>query len=220
MTFASTVFNFVLSTMSQAGYAGVFALIALESATLPVPSEVVLPFAGYLVYLGRFNFWLVVVAATAGSLIGTLIDFEIGYRLGRPAVLRFGRYIRINEGHLLASESWFERRGPVVVLLARFVPLVRTLVAFPAGVGKMSLTKFLLYSLVGIFAWNILLIYVGLYFGRESTGIIGSLYSAFSYADIAIIGLVVVSLLLFVVAKRRKIKKGKEDTIEDRAGDH
>lgn len=194
--------------MASAGYAGVFILMVLESATLPVPSEVVLPFAGYLTYLGQLNFWAVVVVATLGSLLGTTIDFGIGYYLGRPAVLRFGRYVRLNESHLVMIESWFKRRGSFAVFALRFVPLARTLVAFPAGVGKMNVAKFLLYSSVGIFLWDLALVYVGWLFGNSSTAIISSLYQDFSYAEIVIVVVAAIVLLAYFGLRRNRGRSG------------
>ena len=129
--------------------------MVMESATVPIPSEVILPLAGYyLVYLGHLNFWLVVIVASIGSLLGTLIDYTIGYYLGRAAIVRYGRTVRLNEEHLKTAEGWFKRHGNAAVLLARFVPLIRTLIVFPAGIGEMNLAKFIGYSIVGIFAWN------------------------------------------------------------------
>src|SRR5271155_2998914 len=112
LSISGTIYNFAINLLQSSGYLGVFVLMAMESATLPVPSEVVLPFAGYyLVYLDHFDFWLVVAVASAGSLVGTLVDYAIGYYLGRAAVLRYGRLIRLNEGHLKIAERWFGRHG-------------------------------------------------------------------------------------------------------------
>lgn len=112
--------------------------MVLEGATFPIPSEVVLPFAGYLVFQGQFNYWLVVAVATAGGIAGTLIDYSIGYYLGRAAILRYGRYVWLNENHLKTSEKWFAKYGNVTVLLTKFVPLIRTLIGFPAGISEMN----------------------------------------------------------------------------------
>src|SRR5713226_3520662 len=159
--------------------------MVMESATLPVPSEVVLPLAGYWVYKGQIDFWPAVVVASLGSLVGTSIDFGIGYYLGRQAILRYGRWVRLNEHHLERGESWFTKYGNPAVLLARFVPLVRTVIAFPAGIAKMSVRKFLAFSTLGIVAWDIILIYLGEVAGQNSTLIINSLQSAFVPIEIA-----------------------------------
>ena len=129
----------------------------LEGATFPVPSEVILPFAGYLVFQGQLNYWLVVIVATVGGIIGALIDYSIGYYLGRAAILRYGRYIRLNEKHLKITEKWFAKHGNITVLLTKFVPLMRTLIGFPAGISEMKIWKFVLYSGAGIVVWNAIL---------------------------------------------------------------
>ncbi|MDA4114423.1 MAG: DedA family protein [Thaumarchaeota archaeon] len=184
--------------------------MAMESATLPIPSEVVLPLAGYyLVYLGHFNFWLVVIAASIGSLLGTLIDYAIGYYLGRAAILRYGRIIRLNEGNLKTAEGWFARHGSVTVLLARFVPLLRTLIAFPAGIAEMNLAKFVGYSIVGIFAWDAILIYVGVVSGQNYAAIVSALQTYFLPIEILAV-LVIVVVLLF--SWRRSKGKAKVST--------
>src|SRR5487761_1705449 len=180
MSLTQSLFNFIVHLMATAGYGGIFALMVLESATLPVPSEVVLPFAGYLVFQGTLNFWLVLIVASAGSLLGTLIDYAVGYYLGRAAIIRYGKYVHLGEKSLISSEKWFNKYGPITVLIARFVPLIRTLVAFPAGVAKMKISKFLAYSIVGIVIWDAALIYIGYVVGPSLNSIIAALSSSFT----------------------------------------
>src|SRR5215472_6758794 len=129
MSFSDTILSIALSLLSQWGYTGVFVLMTLEGATLPVPSEIVLPLTGYLVYQHTLDFWPAVIVASLGGLTGTIIDFSIGYYLGRPAVLKYGQKIRLNEKHLATAEKWFTKHGNAAVLFARFVPLLRTLIA-------------------------------------------------------------------------------------------
>src|SRR5437763_5680080 len=169
MSLTDTIFSFALNLLYQWNYPGVFLLMSLEGATLPVPSEIVLPLTGFLVYQGKLEFWTAVAAATLGSLLGTIVDFGIGYYLGRPAVLRYGRKIRLSEKHLMITEKWFANHGSAAVLLARFVPLLRTLIAFPAGTAKMKIGRFLAYSTVGIVVWDIILIYLGVFAGRNAS---------------------------------------------------
>ncbi len=196
------VFGFALSL--TAGYLGIFILMVMESATLPVPSEVVLPLAGYWVYKGQIEFWPAVVVASLGSLVGTSIDFGIGYYLGRQAILRYGRWIRLNEHHLERGETWFTKYGNPAVLLARFVPLVRTVIAFPAGISKMSFGKFLAFSAIGIFVWDAILIYLGEVAGQNRDLIINSLQSAFVLVEVAAAGILLVALYLFSKRKKRE----------------
>jgi len=196
------VFGFALSL--TAGYLGIFILMVMESATLPVPSEIVLPLAGYWVYKGQIEFWPAVVVASLGSLVGTSIDFGIGYYLGRQAILRYGRWIRLSEHHLERGETWFTKYGNPAVLLARFVPLVRTVIAFPAGISKMSFGKFLAFSAIGIFVWDAVLIYLGEVAGQNRDVIINSLQSAFVLVEVAAAGILLVALYVFSKRKRRE----------------
>jgi len=190
--------------MARTGYLGIFALMTMESATLPVPSEIVLPLAGYLVYQGTLEFWTAVTAASLGSLLGTMIDYELGFHLGRPGILRYGRWVRLSEHHLARSETWFTRYGNPAVLLARFVPLLRTIIAFPAGISKMNVRKFLAFSTLGIVAWDIILIYLGEVAGQNSTLIINSLESAFVPIEIAAITILLLGLYAFLRKQSEK----------------
>ena len=199
-----TIFNIALNLLSQWGYTGVFLLMTLEGATLPVPSEIVLPLTGYLVYQSRLEFWAAVAAATLGSLVGTIADFSVGYYLGRPAVLRYGRKIRLREHHLVTAEGWFARYGNMAVLLARFVPLLRTVIAFPAGIAKMKIGKFLAYSTIGIVVWDIILIYLGVLAGQNASSIISTLDAILPLIGYAVIGALILTLLFFSWRTRKK----------------
>jgi len=181
--------------------------MVLESATLPVPSEVVLPIAGWLVSKNILNFWVVVIVASIGSLIGTLIDYSIGYYLGRAAILRYGRIVRLNENHLKTTEKWFAKHGELIVLLARFVPLIRTLIAFPAGIAEMKLWKFVSFSIIGIVIWDAILIYLGVLFGQNYNSIVSTLSNAFTLVEI--LAVVVVIIVLYLWLRRKAPQKEK-----------
>ncbi|OLD13782.1 MAG: hypothetical protein AUI97_03370 [Crenarchaeota archaeon 13_1_40CM_3_52_17] len=200
------MFNFALNLLYQWNYPGVFLLMTLEGATLPVPSEIVLPLTGFLVYQGRLEFWTAVVAATLGSLVGTIVDFGIGYYLGRPAVLRYGRRIRLSEKHLMITEKWFANHGSTAVLLARFVPLLRTVIAFPAGTAKMKISKFLAYSTVGIVIWDVILIYLGVLAGQNATSIVNTLDATLPFIGYAALGGIIAVLLIL---SRRRAEKAE-----------
>jgi membrane protein DedA with SNARE-associated domain len=178
--------------------------MTLEGATLPVPSEIVLPLTGFLVYQGRLEFWTAVAAATLGSLVGTIVDFGIGYYLGRPAVLRYGRKIRLSEKHLMITERWFANHGSAAVLLARFVPLLRTLIAFPAGTAKMKIGKFLAYSTVGIVIWDIILIYLGVLAGQNASSIVATLDAILPLIGYIALGGILIVLLALSRRRGRK----------------
>ncbi len=157
----------IVSGISLGGYFGVFILMALESMIAPVPSEVVMPFAGYLVLQGKLGFWMALVASSLGSVFGSLLSYYIGFYGGRPLVLKFGRYLLLDEGHLAWTEKWFKKQGDKTIFISRFVPVVRHLISIPAGIAKMQVKKFLVYTFIGATAWNFILLYAGFKLGSH-----------------------------------------------------
>ena len=157
------------SFMTKYGYASVFALMALESASTPVPSEVVLPLAGYFVSLGSLNFWVVVVVSTAGSLVGALVDYFLAKWLGRPFVVGLLGLFRLHKNALDRAEAWFDRSAQWTVFAARFVPGLRTVISLPAGLFEMDFSRFVLMTVAGCFAWSVILVYAGVLAGSPST---------------------------------------------------
>lgn len=155
----------IVAGISLGGYFGLFILMALESMIAPVPSEVVMPFAGYLVLQGRFNFWAAVVVSGLGSIFGSLLSYYIGSYLGRPFILKFGKYLLLEEEHLQWTEKWFKRQGDKTIFISRFVPVVRHLISIPAGIARMSMQKFVIYTFVGATTWNLILLYAGFKLG-------------------------------------------------------
>ncbi|HZW85247.1 MAG TPA: DedA family protein [Nitrososphaerales archaeon] len=156
--------------MSQYGYASVFALMALESASLPIPSEVVLPLAGYFVRLGVLDFWLAVLVSTAASLFGALVDYFLAKWLGRPFVVGLLNLFRIHRDVLDRAEGWFTRSAQWTVFIARFIPGLRTAISLPAGLFEMSLVRFVVMTVAGCFAWSVILIYAGVLAGSAAGG--------------------------------------------------
>jgi membrane protein DedA with SNARE-associated domain len=146
--------------INQCSYAGVFVLMALESMIAPIPSELVMPFAGFLIYTGHFDPLAVMVASSLGSVAGSLISYGMG-RLGEPVVLRYGRYLLLNPHHLEWTKNFFNRHGGITIFIARFIPVVRHLISIPAGLARMSLIPFILYTAVGATLWNGFLTYLG-----------------------------------------------------------
>jgi len=159
--------EYILLGMSVGGYFGLFVLMALESMIAPVPSEVVMPFAGYLVLQGRFNFWIAAMVSGLGSVFGSLVSYYMGAYLGRPFVLKFGKYLLLEEEHLEWTEKWFKRQGEKTIFISRFVPVVRHLISIPAGIAKMSMQKFLVYTFAGATVWNLILLYAGFKLGEH-----------------------------------------------------
>lgn len=147
--------------INQGGYGIVFLLMALESMIAPVPSEAVMPFAGFLIYESKFTFAGAIFFSTLGSIIGSLISYFMGSIGGRPLVLKFGKYLLLDVHHLEATERFFGKYGDKTIFISRFVPVVRHLISIPAGVGKMNLLRFSLYTILGAGIWNGFLAWVG-----------------------------------------------------------
>jgi membrane protein DedA with SNARE-associated domain len=146
--------------INQCGYAGIFLLMTLESMVAPIPSELVMPFAGFLIFTGQFGLVPVVVASTLGSIMGSLLSYGMGM-LGKPVVLRYGRYLLLNVHHLEWTEKFFLRHGGKTIFISRFIPVVRHLISIPAGLARMPLIPFILYTAVGATLWNVFLTYLG-----------------------------------------------------------
>jgi membrane protein DedA with SNARE-associated domain len=194
----------VMETVSNWGYSGVFGLMILESSSLPIPSEIVLPFSGYLVSVGQLNFWLTVTVATIATIIGSLIDYYIGLK-GVEALTKrkvLGR-VMFSKNQLTFANNWFHKHGALMIFLARLVPGIRTLISFPAGAAKMPLAKFLAFTTAGCLIWNTLLIYVGYYLGANWTEVAG--ISHFSL--IAVIAALAMLIVAYFVVRRRKRRR-------------
>ena len=146
--------------INQCSYVGVFLLMTLESMVAPIPSELVMPFAGFLIFTGEFGVVPVLVASTLGSIVGSLLSYGMGM-LGKPVVLRYGRYLLLNVHHLEWTEKFFLRHGGKTIFISRFIPVVRHLISIPAGLARMPLTPFILYTAVGATLWNMFLTYLG-----------------------------------------------------------
>ncbi len=159
--------HFVTQVIGSLGYAGIVALMGIESACIPLPSEIIMPFAGYLVYTGHFNlFW----AATAGAIgcnVGSVLAYWIGAAGGRPLVERYGRWVLMSHHDLDRMTRFFEKYGTITVLLGRLLPVVRTFIAFPAGVARMPQLRFHIYTFIGSWPWCYGLAYAGMKLGEK-----------------------------------------------------
>ncbi len=159
--------HFVTQVIGSLGYAGIAALMGIESACIPLPSEIIMPFAGYLVYTGHFSlFW----AATAGAIgcnLGSVVAYWVGAAGGRPLVERYGRWVLMSHHDLDRMTRFFEKYGTITVLLGRLLPVVRTFIAFPAGVAKMPQMRFHIYTFIGSWPWCFALGLCGHETGRE-----------------------------------------------------
>lgn len=147
--------------IEKLGYLGAGFLMALESMVAPVPSELVMPFVGFLAVEGKFSVPMAILATSAGSLVGSVISYYMGYLGGRPLVMKVGRYLLLNREHLEWTERWFDRHGSWTIFVSRFIPVVRHLISIPAGLGRMRLLPFCLYTVVGATIWNTFLLVCG-----------------------------------------------------------
>jgi membrane protein DedA with SNARE-associated domain len=149
--------------LATTGYFGLVILMALESMIAPIPSEAVMPFAGFNIVEGHFTWFGVIFFSTLGSIIGSLISYYLGYWGGRPLVLKVGKYFLLDKSHLETTEKYFTKRGEITILIARFIPVVRHLISIPAGLAKMNIWKFIIYTVIGAACWNTILTIAGFY---------------------------------------------------------
>ena len=153
--------NTAVAFISATSYPGIFLLMVLESMVFPVPSEAVMPFAGFLIVDGQFTFTGVIIASTLGSIVGSLVSYAMGFYGGKPFIKRFGKFLLLDVHDLELTEKFFAKRGELTIFIARFVPVIRHLISIPAGLGKMKLGKFIIYTILGAGLWNSFLAYVG-----------------------------------------------------------
>ena len=203
------VVGWTINLISSLSYFGVILAMAIESACIPLPSEIIMPFSGYLVSTGTFNFHLVSWAGALGNLLGSLLAYYVGYYGGRPFILRFGKYILIRKEELARADRFFERWGSWAVFICRMLPIVRTFISLPAGISRMRIVPFILLTFFGSLPWCYLLTYIGRVMGENWEDIRGY----FHRFDLVIAGIL---LLLFgwwlwAYLRRRK-KKTKEDS--------
>ena len=196
--------GYITLGMSATGYFGLFVLMALESMVAPVPSEVVMPFAGYLALQGRFDFFLALLVSSLGSIFGSLLSYYIGFYGGRPFVLKYGKYLLLEREHLEWTENWFRKQGDKTIFISRFIPVVRHLISIPAGIAKMAMHKFLIYTFLGAAIWNLILLYAGFKLGEHW----GKIHDYSRELDIIFVAVVIVFFAYFVW-KHHKRKNGK-----------
>ncbi len=178
--------GFVTSTILAMGYGGIVLLMAIESACIPLPSEIIMPLAGWMVYRGVFDLWLVAIAGTIGNTLGSCIAYGVGSWGGRPFLQKYGRYLLISEHDLEIADRWFGKYGERIVFLSRLMPVVRTFISFPAGVARMPFGKFVAYSTAGAFPWVLALAYAGKLMGDNWVAVRQVLHN-FDYPILAVL---------------------------------
>jgi membrane protein DedA with SNARE-associated domain len=193
--------NSLLNTLNAMGYPGIFILMAMESSVIPVPSELVMPPAGYLAHQGQMNIWLVILMGTLGSLVGAYANYFFSHWLGRPLVLKYGKYVWITEKKFAKVESFFLKHGEISTFIGRLLPVIRHLISIPAGIAGMNHVRFSLYTLAGAGLWCTILTWIGYFIGKEQALIM-------KYSHQAVIGVIIFSAILIAVYVWRQ-KKSK-----------
>ncbi|SNR69767.1 membrane protein DedA, SNARE-associated domain [Methylobacillus rhizosphaerae] len=157
----------IISIISSMGYGGIVLLMAIESACIPLPSEIIMPFAGFLVFKGELHLWGVALAGAIGCVLGSIPAYYLGMFGGRPLVEKYGRWVLISHHDLQLADRWFEKYGDAIIFIGRLLPAVRTFIAFPAGVARMAMNKFIVYTFLGSLIWCYLLAYIGMKLGQH-----------------------------------------------------
>ncbi len=179
------------------GYVGLAFAMAIESACIPLPSELVLPLAGWMVSLGIFNFVPAVIAATIGGTLGSILANWVGALGGRPLLMRYGRYVLISPHEIEIAERWFARYGEATAFFSRLLPVVRTFISLPAGISRMSFPRFVLYTFLGSLPWSAVLVYVGMLL-QSNWETVRAFLAPFDY----VIVLVVVAAIAYFIYRR------------------
>jgi len=201
--------TYIVNIIASIGYVGIFLLMAIESACTPLPSEIVMPFSGFAAQRGELNFFMVVLAGSLGCLAGSMIAYTVGYYGGRPFLEKYGKYVFIKKHDIDLATRWFDRYGGKAVFLARLLPIVRAFISLPAGIARMDVKRFALYSFVGSVPWCLALAYVGVLLGDNWE----KLESYWVYFDV----LTVIGIITVVVYFAYKIFI-KKDKVESTVG--
>jgi membrane protein DedA with SNARE-associated domain len=159
--------SFVIAIISSTGYLGVIVLMAIESACIPLPSEIIMPFAGYLVFTGRFSLLWAATAGAIGCNVGSVLAYEIGFYGGRPLIEKYGSHVLMSRHDLDMADRFFQRFGSAAVFIGRLLPVIRTFIALPAGIARMPRLRFHLYTFVGSWPWCFALAWVGMKLGER-----------------------------------------------------
>jgi membrane protein DedA with SNARE-associated domain len=199
--------TWLVDTIGVMGYPGIVILMAMESSIIPVPSELVMAPAGYLAHEGRMSLWMAIFCGTVGSLIGSYANYFVAQYLGRPLILKYGKYVGISAHKFEMVERYFEAHGEISVFVCRLLPVLRHLISIPAGLSRMSHARFATYTAVGAGLWMIVLTYIGYFIGREKEMIAEYSHQAVLYAIVFCVALIIG----YVLVKRRQRVKQEAD---------
>jgi membrane protein DedA with SNARE-associated domain len=197
--------DWLLQTLLELGYPGIIALMAMESSILPVPSELVMPPAGYWAAKGQMSFTVALLCGVLGSIIGALANYYGAQLIGRPLILRYGKYVFLSEKNLQRSERFFAEHGEISTLIGRLFPVIRHLISIPAGLHRMPLPKFILYTGVGAAVWCAILTWIGYFLGQHEAVLRNEeIHRYVTWALLALIPLSLIVVLVYVLRRRRR----------------
>lgn len=199
MAITEVLSMFVVHVIETLGYFGVFIMMTLESACIPFPSEVIMPFASFVVQEGQLSFLGIVVIGTLGNLVGSLIAYFVGLKGGRPILEKYGKYILITEDKLDLADDIFNKYGAATVFVGRILPVIRTFISLPAGIVRMDIKKFTLYTALGCLPWTLILAYLGVILGQN-----WSVLTKYFHILDAVLVIAVVGLILYWCYKFKK----------------
>jgi membrane protein DedA with SNARE-associated domain len=186
--------DLIVNFIGTFGYRGIFFAMAIESACIPLPSEIIMPFSGFVVSEGNLTLWGITLAGALGNLFGSLFAYFIGLKGGRPFLERYGKFFLISQKKLQMTDNWFEKHGDKAVFIGRLLPAIRTYISLPAGIARMDFNKFVFYTFLGALPWCFALGYLGVVLGPKWV----SLKSWFHLLDAIIILLVIASSIYFI----------------------
>lgn len=203
--------NFIIWLINSLGYMGIVLAMAIESACIPLPSEIIMPFSGFMVSRGFFDFWLVSLSGALGCLLGSILAFFVGgyggENLVRTLIKRYGKYFLVFEYELDEAEQWFRKHGEAIAFTSRLLPVIRTFISLPAGIAKMDFKKFCLYTFLGSFIWSAVLAYVGKILGENWNSLAGYFHKFDLLIALAFLGLVVWYIRHKIEKNRKKNSK-------------
>ncbi len=192
--------NWFKDVILTVGYPGIFLAMLVEGIITPIPSEVIMPFAGYLAAEGQFNIILVILVGSLGAVIGSTGAYYLGYGLGRPFIKRWGKYFRLREEHITKAEEWFEKYGDAAILIGHSLPGTRSFISFPAGIGKMRLRNFMIFTFAGAAIWNTVLALLGYFLGA----VVFEMAERYDYFDLMVLLIIAIVLVGYFLWRRRK----------------
>ncbi len=195
-----SITTFILDLFTSLGYAGIVVAMAIESCCIPLPSELIMPLAGFLAFQGTFNVWLAGIAGALGCLLGSMVAYWIGATGGRPLLLRYGRYILISQHDADVADRFFARHGEITIFVTRLMPIVRTFISLPAGIARMNFARFCLYTFLGSLPWCWVLAWAGHTLGAHWKDVGGTIRK-YDYAVVAVF-VVLVALYIYRHVRR------------------